>query len=178
MRSHDCFIAICWVLILYFSFLYLMIILIVCRIALHIDKTKVCATNGLVICNEWDLEPLDQLKGLALGYYQPLPEVWVESYYSKSLTLLTSYFNVNVLIQSLYLIYWLKAGFYIIHILTPVEKSPNKYLVKFKDNVSKYCPSKVVLSINILKIMYFRIKVELLSVLMQWTPCIYINLLF
>ena len=54
-------------------------------------RDKGCATNGLVICNEWDLKPLDQLNGLALDCYQPSPEVCIESYYSKSLTLLTSY---------------------------------------------------------------------------------------
>ena len=29
------------------------------------------AINGLVVCNDWDLEPLDLLNGLALGFYQP-----------------------------------------------------------------------------------------------------------
>ena len=33
------------------------------------------AIKGLVICNNWDLEPLDLLNGLALGCYQPSPEV-------------------------------------------------------------------------------------------------------
>ena len=28
---------------------------------------KVCAIKGLVVCNDWDLEPLDLLKGVALG---------------------------------------------------------------------------------------------------------------
>ena len=37
------------------------------------DKGR--AIKGLVVCNSWDLEPLDLLKGLALGYYQPSPEV-------------------------------------------------------------------------------------------------------
>ncbi len=27
--------------------------------------------NGLVVFNDWDLEPLDLLNGLALGCYQP-----------------------------------------------------------------------------------------------------------
>ena len=27
----------------------------------------------LVVCNNWDLEPLDLLNGLALGCYQPAP---------------------------------------------------------------------------------------------------------
>ncbi len=38
-----------------------------------IDKDH--AINGLVLCNYWDLEPLDLLNGLALGCYQPSPEV-------------------------------------------------------------------------------------------------------
>ena len=33
------------------------------------------AIKGLVVCNNVDLEPLDLLKGLALGYYQPSTEV-------------------------------------------------------------------------------------------------------
>ncbi len=35
------------------------------------DKGR--ATNGLVVCNYWDLEPLDLLNGQALGCYQPPP---------------------------------------------------------------------------------------------------------
>ena len=30
----------------------------------------------VVVCNCWDLEPLDLLNGLALGCYQLFPEVW------------------------------------------------------------------------------------------------------
>ena len=30
---------------------------------------KGCAINGLVVCNNWDLEPLDLLNGLALDFY-------------------------------------------------------------------------------------------------------------
>ncbi len=37
------------------------------------DKGR--AIKGLVVCNNWDLEPLDLLNGLALGCYQPSPEV-------------------------------------------------------------------------------------------------------
>ena len=33
------------------------------------------AIKGLVVCNSWDLEPLDLLNSLALGCYQPSPEV-------------------------------------------------------------------------------------------------------
>ena len=33
------------------------------------------AIKGLVVCNNWDLEPLDLLNGLALGSYQPFPGV-------------------------------------------------------------------------------------------------------
>ena len=32
---------------------------------------KVRAIKGLFVCNNWDLEPLDLLNGLALGCYQP-----------------------------------------------------------------------------------------------------------
>ena len=37
------------------------------------DKGR--AIKGLVVCNNWDLEPLDLLNGLALQCYQPSPEV-------------------------------------------------------------------------------------------------------
>ncbi len=37
------------------------------------DKGR--AIKGFVVCNNWDLEPLDLIKGLALGCYQPSPEV-------------------------------------------------------------------------------------------------------
>ena len=33
------------------------------------------AIKGLVVCNSWDLEPLDLLNGLALGCFKPSPEV-------------------------------------------------------------------------------------------------------
>ncbi len=33
------------------------------------------AIKGLVVCNDRDLEPLDLPNGLALGCYQPSPEV-------------------------------------------------------------------------------------------------------
>ncbi len=33
------------------------------------------AIKGLVVCNDWDLEPLDLLNGQALGCYQPSPDV-------------------------------------------------------------------------------------------------------
>ncbi len=36
---------------------------------------KVRAIKLLVICNSWDLKPLDLLKGLASGYYQSYPDV-------------------------------------------------------------------------------------------------------
>ncbi len=36
---------------------------------------KSCAIKGLVFCNNWDLEPLDLLNGLALDCYQPSPEL-------------------------------------------------------------------------------------------------------
>ena len=34
--------------------------------------------KGLVVCNNWDLEPLDLLNGLALGCYQPSPVVLIK----------------------------------------------------------------------------------------------------
>ncbi len=37
------------------------------------DKGR--AIKGLVVCNIWYLEPLELLNGLALGCYQPSPEV-------------------------------------------------------------------------------------------------------
>ena len=39
------------------------------------DKGR--AIKGLVVCNNWDLEPLKQLNDLALGCYQPSPEVLI-----------------------------------------------------------------------------------------------------
>ncbi len=39
------------------------------------DKGR--AIKGLVVCNNWDLEPLDPINGLALGCYQPSPEVLI-----------------------------------------------------------------------------------------------------
>ncbi len=36
---------------------------------------KGCAIKGLAICKSWDLGPLDLLNVLALGCYQPSPEV-------------------------------------------------------------------------------------------------------
>ncbi len=36
---------------------------------------KGCAIKRLVVCNSWDLQPFDLLKGLVLGCYQPFPEV-------------------------------------------------------------------------------------------------------
>ena len=36
---------------------------------------KGCAIKGLVVCNSWDLEPLVLLNDLALGCYQPSPDV-------------------------------------------------------------------------------------------------------
>ena len=39
------------------------------------DKGR--AIKGFVVCNYWDLEPLDLLNGLALGWYQPSPEVLI-----------------------------------------------------------------------------------------------------
>ena len=39
------------------------------------DKGR--AINGLVVCNNWDLEPMDLLNGLALGCYQRFPEVLI-----------------------------------------------------------------------------------------------------
>ncbi len=33
--------------------------------------------KGLVVYNNWDLEPLDLLNGLAPGSYQPSPEVFI-----------------------------------------------------------------------------------------------------
>ena len=38
---------------------------------------KGCAIRGLVVCNNWDLEPLDLRNGLALVCYQSSPEVLI-----------------------------------------------------------------------------------------------------
>ena len=47
------------------------------------DKGR--AIKGLVVCNNWDLEPLDLLNGLALGCYQPSPEVLIVVYSNHSI---------------------------------------------------------------------------------------------
>ncbi len=39
------------------------------------DKGR--AIKGLVVSNDWDLEPLDLINGLALVCYQPSPEVLI-----------------------------------------------------------------------------------------------------
>ena len=39
---------------------------------------KVRSIKGLVVCNNKDLEPLDQPNGLALGCYQPSPDLKVQ----------------------------------------------------------------------------------------------------
>ena len=41
----------------------------------HADKGR--TIKRLVVCNDWDLEPLDLLNGLALGCYQSSPEVLI-----------------------------------------------------------------------------------------------------
>ncbi len=38
---------------------------------------KGCAIKRWVVCNNWDLKTLDLLNGLALGRYQPSPEVLI-----------------------------------------------------------------------------------------------------
>ena len=35
------------------------------------------AIKWLVVCNNWDLEPLDLLDGLAIGCYQPSPGILI-----------------------------------------------------------------------------------------------------
>ena len=41
------------------------------------------AIKELFECNNWDLEPVDLLNGLALGCYQPSPEVLIVLNYYK-----------------------------------------------------------------------------------------------
>ena len=55
------------------------------------DKGR--AIKGLVVCNNRDLESLDLLNGLALGCYQPSPEVFIvpimfEDIYSQAVSLI------------------------------------------------------------------------------------------
>ncbi len=47
------------------------------------DKGR--AIKGLVVYNNWDLEPLDLLNSLTLGCYQPSPEV-LRTHHSESLS--------------------------------------------------------------------------------------------
>ena len=44
----------------------------------HPDKGRII--KGLVVFNNWDLEPLDLQNGLALSCYQPSPKVLFVSY--------------------------------------------------------------------------------------------------
>ena len=44
-------------------------------------EDKGLAIKGLVVCNNWDLDLLDLLNGLALGCYQPSPEVLIVLYF-------------------------------------------------------------------------------------------------
>ncbi len=45
-------------------------------ITMHLGlQDKGRAIKGLVVCHSWDLKPLDLLNGLALGCYQPSPEI-------------------------------------------------------------------------------------------------------
>ena len=41
------------------------------------DKVRAIIVQELVVCNNWDIEPLDLLNGHALGCYQPPPEVLI-----------------------------------------------------------------------------------------------------
>ncbi len=41
---------------------------------------KGCTIKGLVVCNNWHLEPLNLLNGLALSCYQSSPEVSIFIY--------------------------------------------------------------------------------------------------
>ncbi len=42
----------------------------------HLGLTdKGLAIKGFVVCNNWDIEPFDLLNRMALGCYQPSPEV-------------------------------------------------------------------------------------------------------
>ncbi len=45
------------------------------------------AIKGLVVCNNWDLEPLDLLNVLALGFYKLFPEVLIIHFMCPSSTL-------------------------------------------------------------------------------------------
>ncbi len=42
-------------------------------------QCKVCKIKRMVVCNDWDLEPLDLLNGLALCCYQLAAEVFIVS---------------------------------------------------------------------------------------------------
>ncbi len=56
---------------------------------------KGLAIKGLVVCNNWDLEPLNLLNGLALDCYQPSPELLnvLELFYIISTEKLVSHIN-------------------------------------------------------------------------------------
>ncbi len=54
---------------------------------------KGCAIKGLVVCNNWDIEPLDLLNDLTLGCYQPSPEVWIFRYSVIWVTIVHSYLD-------------------------------------------------------------------------------------
>ena len=47
------------------------------------------AIKGLVVCNNWDLEPLDLLNGLLLGCYRCCPEVLIVFFSIKKILFFT-----------------------------------------------------------------------------------------
>ncbi len=58
------------------------------------------AIKVLAAFNIWDLEPLDLLNGLALGCYQPSPEVLIVLNYFRKLQ--SKFKNDRIIITSLY----------------------------------------------------------------------------
>ena len=87
------------------------------------------AIKGLVVCNNWDLEPFDLINGLALGCYQPYPEVLIV---------------LCFLVIILFLFQFIK---YKIHGYCPKKYKNN---VKTNENVIYYIFSYYVLTCNVM----------------------------
>ncbi len=62
------------------------------RLGIELTISKGRAIKRLVVCNNWDLEPLVLINGLFLGCYQPSPEVLIVLNYIHALFFWNIYF--------------------------------------------------------------------------------------
>ncbi len=103
---------------------------------------KGLAINGLIFYNDRDLEPLDLLNGMAVGFYQPSPEVWIVF----SILTLLKWFNKIIIwyvcmltmdfINPSYIIgwpidYWEKCLLFLIHTYTTLTSQSYNRIISF-----------------------------------------------